>query len=147
MSYSDVVAGLHERFATVAALNHIQLGEPKAVQTTPLLYTLFSNYERRRQGQITTMRYTSLHRICYNWSEPTTAEQALVDTLNAVPAAVDADPTLGGRLTGDGMNYLGGIAEVIRADSGWAIVAGNKQRVVDIETLVIEKAAYQQGLI
>jgi hypothetical protein len=139
MSYETVVEGLHERFATVEGIVGIQLGEPASIQATPYLYTLLDEVERTQAGQMTMMRYRSLHRLCFDTQDMEAAEAQLAGYVNAVPASVDADPQLTGRITG-------GLARISQGRATWVKLNGTLFRCLDYTSDVLEKGAYRGGL-
>jgi hypothetical protein len=148
VSYSDVIAGLHERFLTIPGLAQynddgelvtILDYEPTAIHVAPLIYTLLDRFERKRDGQITTMRYRILNRLVIQWQDQERAEQQLKPFVHTIPASVDTDPTLGGRITM-------GLAHISDAESGFAIIAGTKYRVLDCYATATTKAPFQSGI-
>lgn len=131
MSYTTVIEGLHAIFATIDGIVGVGLGEPKAIAATPYLYTLLDEVERT-PGQLTAMRYRSLHRLCFATQDNEAAETALVEYVNALPAAVDADAQLGGRLSA-------GIAALSRGQATWVKLNGTLYRCLDYVSDVVEK--------
>lgn len=97
-TYTDILAGLTTRFQTVSGLTVLD-HEPTSVHSDPLLYSLFERYTIDSAGQIDKHVYRVLHRVCVAWQDNQGAEQALQPFLEAIPAAVNADPRLGGTLT------------------------------------------------
>ncbi len=137
MSYTSVIEGLHERFATVIGLKVLLVGEPTSVQDSPLLYSLVERVEREAQATKpghTLMRvtYRTLHRLCLKWQDNPTAEAELLALADAIPAAIEADPKLGGRITGD--------AHLSGAEAGWVTIGGTTYRVLDFYSEVLELA-------
>jgi hypothetical protein len=154
VSYATVVAGLHERFATVNGLlaNRILDYEPTSIQDFPTLYSLLDRFERGgidgrgpSVGQVVILRYRILHRLCFRWQDTKAAELEVVPYVNAVPAAVDSDPQLGGRLVSNGASYSGGIARIAECQAGFATIGGALCRVLDFYSDTFEKFQYKTG--
>lgn len=148
VSYSQVVDGLHARFATVAGLPqldgdgniiNILKYEPSVIQTTPTLYTLLDGFARSEGGQITTMRYRILHRLVLPWQDNEQAELALMPFVHSIPASVDLSPTLGGLITL-------GLARITEAQSGFVIISDTKWRCLDFFSDVPTKAPVRSGI-
>ena len=132
MSYATVLAGLHERLATVDGPVDVLDYAPTAIHDTPLIWSLLDNLEIRRNGQVKTKRYRILHRLVVRWQDNEQAEQEIIPYVDSIPAAVEADPHLGGRLTS-------GYAEITECQAGWITVAGVEYRNLDFYATVIEK--------
>lgn len=144
MSALTVYNGLAVRFATVSGLKAIILGEPTAAHETPCLYTAFERFERPMTGSppadnLVAMRYFFTHRLVIRWQDNAEAELTLLTLLNAIPAAVDADPHLGGVLNK-------GVARISNGIAGFALIGSTKYRVVDYGSDVLEKAARSSNL-
>ena len=137
-SYSQILDGLHVRLATVSGIKAFLKFEPTAIQTTPTLYSLLAGYERSASGQLTAMRYTTLHRLVLQWQDNKQSEAALIGFVNTIPAAIDADQTLAG---------LAGVAlaKVVRAESGFLRIGDTTYRVLDVYSETLDKSPYQSG--
>lgn len=131
MSYESIIAGLHACFATVPGIAGIGLGEPQSIPATPYLYTLLDDVERT-PGQLVTMRYRSLHRLCFATQDAEAAEAELAGFVTALPGAVDADAQLGGRITA-------GLAQLTRGQATWVKLNGSLYRCLDYTSEVVEK--------
>lgn len=140
MSAVTIMAGLVERFQTVSGLIVLDY-EPTTIEP-PTLYTLLDGFERSQQGQLTVMRYRFMSRLCIRWQDNEYAERELLPFVNAIPAAVDADPQLGGRISS-------GLARVVSAagDAQRPLVRiGNVDyRAVDFFSDVLHKFPYRSG--
>lgn len=132
MSYATVLAGLDERFRTISGLKAILDYEPTAIHDYPTLYSLLDSFEIERRGQVVVWKYRILHRLVFRWQDNAGCELELVWFVNAIPAAVDADPQLGGRITS-------GLATIAEGDAGWAVIGGTDCRVLDFYSTVVEK--------
>lgn len=148
VSVSDVIDGLHERFLTVdgfakyndaGALVNMVRYEPRAIAVFPFLYTLLDKFERSQAGQITTMRYRILHRVVLQWQDNDQSEQQMLAWVHPFCAAIDADPTLGGRVAL-------GMATMAEASTGFASISGTKYRVIDFFSSTLTKAAVRSGI-
>jgi len=132
MSYADVLAGLHERFATVSGIKAILDYVPTSIHTAPLLYSAFDRAESVRSAQVKGWQYRTLHRLCFRWQDNERAEEELIPYVNSIPDAVAADPHLGGVLTA-------GYAEINEIEAAWVTIGGIEYRVLDFYSTVIEK--------
>ena len=150
VSYSDVVAGLHERLLTIPGfpmyndngdvvnlLNY----EPSEIQYTPTIYTLLDKFTRiNSAAQITGMTYRILHRLCIAWQDNEESELTLMSFVHAVPFAIEGDRLLNGRIA------LGAGATVSEGSSGFTIFSDTKYRVLDFFSLVETKAPVRSGI-
>lgn len=144
MSATTVYAGLAERLATVAGLKTIMLGEPTAIHEPPAIYTVFADFDRSFAGQppadnLTAMTYHFQHRLYLRWQDNEQATAQLLSYVNVIPAAIDADARLGGRLGR-------GIAKMTRGDAGFITVGGTKYLVCDFTSEVLEKNTRSSGI-
>lgn len=140
MSYATVKAGLYERLATVEGLKVHLKYEPTSVQDAPALYSILDSFERFQAGQVVGMRYTTLHRLWIRWQDNEQAEEEMDSYVNAIPAAIEADPMLGARIaSGEG-------AKIARGDAEWREIGGTLYRVMNFYSETTEKAAYQSGI-
>ena len=105
-SYAAIVAGINARFATISGLTVLDY-EPTHVEP-PTIYTLLDGVAFNQQGQVKETRYRLLHRLCIRWQDNERAEQELMPYVTSIPAAVRADPRLGGAI----VSGLAAIAEV-----------------------------------
>lgn len=139
MSALIVYQGLEERFRTIPGLQNIILGEPTALHELPCLYTAFYRFERTQHGQITGMRYYFVHRLLLRWQDFPQAEMQLITMLNLIPAAIDADQKLGGRLPD-------GLASITDGTTGFITIGETKYRIVDYTSNTLEKQPYKSGI-
>src|SRR5690348_12912083 len=122
-SVFPLVAGLPQVNEDGEIINLLKY-EPRSIQTSPTLYTLFDRFQRETSGQITAMKLRLLHRICVQWQDNEESERELLTFVHALPAAVDQNPTLGGLITK-------GIARISDGESGFVIISGTKYRSLD----------------
>ena len=136
MSYTNVVEGLHERFATVTSLKVILDYEPNSIQTTPLLYSILDGFERRVDGTVTVTRWRTMHRLLLPVQKPEQAEEDLATLVMSIVEAVESSPKLGGRLRP-------GDAQIISGDAGFLEMGtGNWYRRLDFYSEVVEMSRY-----
>ena len=131
MSAEIVYAGLAERFATIAGIKRVLLGEPSAAHDLPLIYSGLAGFTREQAGQVTGMRYRFQHRLVIRYQDSAAAERELLALIDAVPLAISADRQLGGRIAS-------GLATITEAITGIAVIGGVSYRIADYtsETLV-----------
>lgn len=144
MSALTVWQGLEERFRTVSGLQNIILGESTALHELPCLYTVLESFERTMASlppadNLTAMHYHFTHRLVIRWQDYQQAEMQLLSFINAIPAAVDADATLGGRITRGNVRITDGVA-------GFVDIGGVKYRIVDFATDALEKDTRSSGI-
>lgn len=137
MSALTIYAGLEERFKTIAGLKVIILGQPTTIQDAPALYTALSDAEWPLQNlgpahNINGTIYRFGHRLVIRWQSNPDAEQELLSLLDAIPASVQADPRLGGRITS-------GFAAIQRGAAGFVDIAGTRYRIVDYTSDITQK--------
>lgn len=137
MSAATVWVGLEERFRTIQGLAAIQLGEPTAIETTPLLYAAYDSVDTIMRSSAPARNLDGLThifgvRLVFDYQDNPSAEMQLLTLADSVPSAINDDPRLGGRLSG-------GVAVSTRAQSGFAVIAKKVYRVLDFVVTVIEK--------
>jgi hypothetical protein len=93
------------------------------------------------------MTYRIAHRVAVRLQDDSKAEQEIIPLVNALCAAVDADPTLAGTLNGDSQLYLGGYARISDGEAGYLRVGGTEYRVVTFYSDVFEKFAYKAAAL
>lgn len=147
-TYADIVAALVTRFKTVTALNKENTKskpvgvldyEPQTIQKAPVLYGVLTSFDRNQTGQVTNMIYIMTWRLCIQWQDNQQAERALMPFINLIPAALDADRTLGGV---QGM----GEARIESATAGYVGIANTLHRIVDYRVRITHKAPYGSGI-
>ena len=132
MSYATVLAGMTERLQTLTGLKAVLEYVPTTIQTTPLAYSLLESVDIRQSAQVTTREYRILHRIVFAWVDNEGAELELIPYVDSVPAAVKADPHLGGRI-------VSGYAEINDIQGGWVTIGSVEYRVLDCYSHVVVK--------
>ncbi len=122
-----IVAGLHARFTTVAGIALCLDHEPRAVQKTPLIYTLQDSGSREVPGNRVQEAWRMRSRLCLSWGDPEAAEAAVRKYSVLLPRAVDGGLKIGGWVKGAFINEV---------DDGWYMINGVEYRVVDLYTVV-----------
>lgn len=149
MSHTAIMAGLVERFEdgvaglaqydAAGALVNILDYEPTALHTTPTLYMILDSAERTQHGQVTAMRERIRARLCIKWQDNEFAEEELMAFINSIPAAIDADPQLGGRIPR-------GVAEVDELLGEYVSIGGVLYRVMNYFIDVVDKGDFGGGI-
>ncbi len=132
MSYTTVLAGLTERFKTVAGIVSVLDYVPTAIHDTPTLFSMPDGGEIHRSGQVKAREYKSSHYLCFRWQDWEQATTELVPYIDSVPAAVEADPHLGGRLKS-------GYATIDEWEITWVTIGGVDYIAIRFYSTVIEK--------
>ena len=138
-SYEAILEGIVDRLNTIGSIAVLLDYEPTAIQDTPLVYMLLDRTEREKSGQLTAMRYRVLCRLCVPWMDNEEAERELIPFVNSIPAAIDADPTLGGRVTR-------GRAYVSEQVGVFVSIGGTLYRALDTFVEVLYKGPFQSGI-
>ena len=134
MSYSTVLTALHTAFATVSGIQVILKYEPRAVQETPLMYSMLDSVDVLNEELYVTTpdyKYRVMHRLLFKWQENEQSELELIPYVNSIPEAVFASTTLNG---GALKSYVTNI------DAGWVDVANVQYRSLDFFTETTEMA-------
>jgi len=110
MSYdlADLLAALKTAYETVTGIGPVLSYEPKAFQAFPTMYTLLDRSEWFQMGMgggSRTPVYELSSVLVFPWQDEAEAESDMVAFVDAIPAAVHADMTLGGVLD-DGSNCI-----------------------------------------
>lgn len=132
MSYSDVLDGLHTRFATVSGIAAFLKYEPTSIQTYPLLYSVLDSFEITRTGQVKAWTYRTLHRLLFRWQENEMALSEMIPFVNSIPLAVDADKHLGGKLDS-------GVAAIDEGEVMFVEIGDTQCLALDFYSTVVEK--------
>jgi hypothetical protein len=138
----DIRDGLHERFRTVRGLNNFLTYEPRSIHNPPMLYTIYRDYEKlTERQQILVEVHSFIHRICFSWADPEKAEDQLLRMVTDIPASVESDPLLGGRIAAyvNGTQIGGGGAIVNDGKGGFTIIDGSTYRIIDFVSRVVAK--------
>jgi hypothetical protein len=129
MSYERVLAGFNERFSKVPGLVAVLDKEPTSIQEPPIIYSLLDSFTRDFAETIIKIRYRTMHRLCIAWGDPGESEKVLRDYADIIPAAVEADYTLGGRSD---------VAVIVSGTTGWVTIDGKEYRTLDFFSEALE---------
>lgn len=132
MSYSSVLDGLAERLKTVPGIANVLAYTPTALHDVPTLFSMPDEGTISRNGQIVTREYKSSHYLCFRWQDAEQATREMVPFIDSIPAAVAADPHLGGRLKS-------GYAEIDEWETTWVTIGGVDYIALRFYSTVIEK--------
>lgn len=137
MSATTVWLGLEAAYRTIPGLGSVELGEPSGEMALPCLYTVYGSFERPLRNSPPARNQTGMKhilgtRLVIQWVDFQAAERQLFTLVDLIPATIDADPHLGGRLNAGAAYCADGI-------SGHAEIGGVKYRVVDYAISVLEK--------
>ena len=138
----EIRKGLHERFRTVRGLTNFLTYEPRSIHNPPMLYTTYRDYEKRSERQqILVEIHSFFHRVCFSWADPERAEDDLLRMITDIPASVESDPLLGGRIAAyvNGTQVGGGGAIVNEGKAGYTIIDGTQYRIIDFVSIVMAK--------
>lgn len=131
---SAILAGLHERFLTVDGIDACLAYEPTALAPSQVvIYSLLERFEIEHNDNLTlsTVTYEFRHRLCLPWHDPEQADVQLRQYADLLPAAVEEDVRLDGRLKR-------GMAVVATGEAGWAVIGQAEYRILDLVSRVIE---------
>lgn len=123
-SYRDMLEGLTAAFRTLPALTTVLVGPPTTVQTGLLLWTEFGDFSREDAGQLVKQTYHLRHTVVGVIQDYAQAEALLSPLIEQIPALIDADPQLGGRLTT-------GYARILNARGDYWEISGQVCRGVE----------------
>jgi len=137
VSALTVWQGLEVAFRTVDNLRGVLLGEPTGDMDLPCLYGAYESFDRPLRNSPPARNTTGMHhifacRLVIRWVDNAQAEMQLITLVDAIPAAIDADLHLGGRLNAGAAYCPAGI-------TGFADIGGVRYRVVDYAVHCLEK--------
>lgn len=133
MAYSDVLNGLHGRFATVSGLKNILAFEPASINATPMMYSLFVSVNNGDKGQVKSRTYRTMHRLVVARQDYAQAETLVLPYVDSIIDAVRTDPRLGSEISS-------GLASIVEARGGYATINGVVYRIVDFFSEVTAKS-------
>lgn len=139
MSAATMWEGLQIQLSAVDGLVNVIAGEPSVVHDMPSVYGVLFRFDRTQHGQVTAMHYTFTLRLVIRWQDQIEAEAQLISFINSIPAAIDEDATLGGRITM-------GLAKITAGDTGYQTIGQTVFRICDFTADVLEKAAVRSGI-
>lgn len=145
MSYQTVIAGLVERLKTVDGLKLVLDHEPPSIQRLPALLLYLDSFRRSYSGNVVTMRYRVKARLLISWVSNEAAERELLPFVNTIPAAIDADMFLGGRIQSGGAEVEQD-TDHVAAWTEYGGTGGTMYRSLEIFISVVEKGSYKSGI-
>jgi hypothetical protein len=129
-------AGLKTAFLTVVGIGPVLMYPPKMIPANKTLYTARTGFETTRSGQVRAYRWNFTSRLAILWQDEEQGEVDLDSLTQAIVAAIDADPHLGGALNS-------GLAEITAGDDGWFSISGGQTpiwyRFCDFDVSALEK--------
>lgn len=131
ITYDDVLEGLHERFAAVEGITTVISYIPTSIEPVTL-FPMFERYEGSEVGQVLTERFWTRHYLCFLWQDNEQAEIELRPYIALMPAAIRADPHLGGRINS-------GWAKVSEMLGAFITIGSIDYRTLEIVTEVLVK--------
>lgn len=134
-----IYQGLEECFRAIPGIRSVMLGEPTNDIETPAIWTAFLRFDRGTTGQVSAMSLLFIHRLTILWQDFQRAEMQLLTYVNAIPASVDANPQLSGRIPM-------GLSRITMGDAGFITIGNVKYRVLDFTSETMDKAAYKSGI-
>lgn len=138
MTAVTVYQGLVAAFREISGIQAILLGDPTTIQVSPALIIVYGSFDVLSQSSppARNLNATSHEfgiRLAIKWGpENEQAEMQLLTLIGAIPAAIGADPRLGGRLPK-------GLAQISGAVTGYAEYSKDKFRIADYVCTVVEK--------
>lgn len=132
MSYQTVLDGLQERLETLPGIVDVLQYEPSSFGDTPLVYLLLDHSEDATAAQVVGTRYFVLMRLVVKWTDNEKAELDIIPYVDSIPAAIQADRQLGGRI-------IRGMATKPGSEGGFIDTGGVRYRIVDFVTEVLDK--------
>lgn len=127
---------LHTIFGTVVPALVLVIGEPDSIAATPLLYTVLDSFdvEDTDNAELRAVTWRFTHRLVYGYQDNAAAEDLLLDAVDAILDAVQADPKLSNLL------HHSGRAQITAGDAGFTEIpsGGTKYRTCDLASEVLE---------
>ncbi len=112
-----------------------EVGYPTAINSHSLLSHIFDGMTVDAQGQLTLLRYTTIHRLSVQWQDFSQAERRLVSTANALYQRLVARSK--SPLTLPPSDAVVGEAfQVQPLTTGFITVAAKTYRVADVRTVI-----------
>lgn len=139
MSYVTSKAALIIVLAGVTGVAQVLGYEPSSIQQTPMIYVLLDRFDRTVAGQMTSMKYRLVCRVVVPWQDNEQAEIQLDPFVNRVAAAIDANPSLSGTITG-------GVTKTVEGEAVFVTVGGTLYRALDVFVELPDKGPYRGGL-
>lgn len=133
MTYALAIAAIKTTVGTVPGIKRVVNGFPLAAQNLPLCYLEASSGARNNVGQLVSNHYQVLAVVCVIWQDSMFAEDQIAPFINTLPAAIDANPTLGGAVS---------LVQVISWRTDVRAIADVQVRAVEFTIDVLDKKPY-----
>lgn len=141
VSYTEVRAAVHARLKQVPGILLVTPNEPRVLQISPAIYTLFAGFRRHVEGQQEKITYRMIHRLCVKWIENERAEEQLAELVNPILRGLTYDPQLSGLIGG-------GLVTVADGEAGYMALGENpgilSHRTLDFNQEVLTKGPAPQ---
>lgn len=135
-TYPEVRAAVHARLRRVPGIVLVLANEPRILQVSPAIYSLFAGLRRAVVGQQAQVTYLMTHRLCVKWVDNERAEEQLAELIDPVLAALADDPQLSGLVSA-------GLVTMPEATSGYMALGESQglltHRIVDYRHEVLVK--------
>lgn len=133
MSLSTIVAAMHTAWAGVSGLKAIVWGEPDTSSVAALLYTVLLDSERELDDNdaLVGVTYNLMHRVLVRMGNREEAEREIMALSDSVPAAIEADPSLGHVIRRGRVTISGG-------DAGFVTLGSVEYRCLDFTSRATE---------
>ena len=118
MSAAAARTGIIERIKTIQGLRVLSY-EPTTIQATPLAFVFYAGATQAQRGQVLVSRWRFGVRVCVAFQDNLIAEDQLVAYADSIPAAINADRTLGNRA-----NVTGIVEQSAEGPDGYYDIAG-----------------------
>jgi len=139
VSYVTAAAGLRTALVglrTAGGLRAVLKGQPGTGHALPLAFLEADNGIRSIAGQLTVNTYRIRVSVLVAFQDNVLAEDALEPWINDLPAAIDADATLGGAVN---------IAQVVDWTADYFDIGEVKTRRAFFTVEIKDKSAYRGG--
>lgn len=137
MALSAIRAALVARAQTVPGLKVLDHA-PSSVQVGKLAYIQVESWTRAIAGDVATWQYRILIRACVPWQNNQGAEEQIVELIEQLTEAVDADPHLGGAVSA--------MASTREGSASWHEIAQAEYRTADIIVSAKDETPYAGGV-
>jgi len=132
--YTDLLLPILKTACAVVPVLGQSVGYPTSIQKAPWLCHIFDGMQSETQGQLTFLRYTTIHRLHVQWQAFEAAEMQLITLSNALFQALEgrskesllpipANPT-----------YVGGLFTLAPLTTGFVTVSSVVYRVADVRS-------------
>lgn len=143
VTYPAIKAAVQARLRKVPGIVLVLPNEPRILQNSPAIYTLFAGLSREVVGQLEHITYRMTHRLCVKWVDNERAEEQLSELVDPVLQALARDPQLSGLVSA-------GMVRTPSAESGYLALGESltviTHRIVDYSHEILVKGPAPQRL-